>query len=61
MNKKIVLLYSKETNVSTVHFLGAAMAFLGLYIYLILQTYLSYKHSFVLHSTKNIFLFRMVI
>ncbi len=41
--------------------LGAALAFLGLYLYFILQTFLSHKLSFDLHSTKFILYFRLLL
>lgn len=41
--------------------LGAALAFLGLYLYFILQIFLSHKLSFDLHSTKFILYFRLLL
>ena len=41
--------------------IGAALCFIGLYIYLILQTVISHRLSFVLYSTKMIFIFRLIL
>jgi hypothetical protein len=54
-------LKKKETNVGAIHFLGAGFAFLGLYIYCVIQTFISFKLSKILHSSKNILLFRLAI
>ena len=51
----------KANNVNIVHYIGAALCFFGLFIFLILQTFISNRLSFVLYSTKFIFLFRLIL
>lgn len=51
----------QETNVSAIHFIGAGLAFVGLFVYCSFQTYISFKLAFVMYSTRNIFYFRCVM
>ena len=50
-----------QKNKTDIHFAGAFIAFFGLYFYCAMQTFLSYKLSFVMYSSKFIFIFRVVL
>jgi hypothetical protein len=53
------LTYPKETNVVTVHLIGAILAFFGLLIYVWLQTFISNALPDFLYSTQRILAIRL--
>ena len=49
------------TNVIVVHLIGAVLAFVGLFVYCIIQAFLSFKLSFTLYSTFFIICLRIIL
>ena len=54
-------IFFKETNVYSVHTLGAVMAFFGLLIYNWIQTILANKLSNALDTSRRIFIIRIIM